>query len=160
VRLNGLEERVKIISGDVRSRQWAPKPGSFDVAVCNPPYRKPSSGRVSFSEEKRIARHELNGDLAAFLRAGAFFLRDRGRMALVYLAGRSTDLIVAMRQAGIEPKRLRMVHSFPEAEASLILLEGVKGGRTGLAVLPPLVIYRRGKDYTDEVAAMIQGARS
>jgi tRNA1Val (adenine37-N6)-methyltransferase len=158
VRLNGLEGRIKIIPGDVRGREYSLKPGSFDVAVCNPPYRRPSSGRVSVNDEKRIARHELNGDLVGFLRAGAFLLRDKGHMALVYLAGRSADLIVAMRQAGIEPKRLRMVHSFAEAEASLILLEGVKGGKAGLAVLPPLVIYRRGKkDYTNEVAAMING---
>jgi len=159
VRLNGLEGRVKIISGDVRGRQYSRQPGSFDVAVCNPPYRQPSSGRISVNDEKRMARHELNGDLADFLRAGAFFLRHKGRLALIYLAARSTDLIAAMRQVGIEPKRLRMVHSFPEAEASLILLEGVKGGKAGLAVLPPLVIYRRGKEYTDEVTAMIQGAR-
>jgi tRNA1Val (adenine37-N6)-methyltransferase len=158
VRLNGLEGRVKIISGDVRGRQDSPKPASFDVAVCNPPYRRPSSGRISVNDEKRIARHELNGDLVAFLRAGALLLRNKGRMALVYWADRSADLIVAMRQAGIEPKRLRLVHSFSEAEASLILLEGMKGGKAGLAVLPPLVIYRGGKDYTDEVAAIVRGA--
>ena len=159
VRLNGLEGRVKIISADVRGRQYAPQPGSFDVAVSNPPYRRPSSGRISVNDEKRIARHELNGDLLAFLRAGALLLRDKGRIAFVYLAGRAADLVVAMRQTGIEPKRLRMVHSFREAEASLILIEGVKGGRAGLAVLPPLVIYRRAKDYTDEVAAIVRGAR-
>jgi tRNA1Val (adenine37-N6)-methyltransferase len=158
VRLNGLEGRVKIISGDVRGRKDSPKPASFDVAVCNPPYRRPSSGRISVNDEKRIARHELNGDLVAFLRAGALLLRNKGRMALVYWADRSADLIVAMRQAGIEPKRLRLVHSFSEAEASLILLEGMKGGKAGLAVLPPLVIYRGGKDYTDEVAAIVRGA--
>jgi tRNA1Val (adenine37-N6)-methyltransferase len=157
VRLNGLESRIKIISGDVRRREYSLKPGSFDVAVCNPPYRRPSSGRISVNDEKRIARHELNGDLVGFLRAGAFLLRNKGRMALVYLAGRAADLIVAMRQTGIEPKRLRMVHSFPEAEASLILLEGVKAGKAGLAVLSPLVIYREGNHYTDEAMAMING---
>lgn len=159
VRLNGLEGRVRIISGDVRGGQYYPKPGSFDVAVCNPPYRTPGTGRISVNDEKRIARHELTGDLVAFLRAGSSLLRNKGRMALVYLAGRSADLVIAMRQSGIEPKRLRMVQSFPETQASLILLEGVKGGKMGLAVLPPLVIYRRSNEYTDEAAAIIQGAR-
>ena len=60
--------------------------GIFDVAVCNPPYRDPSSGRTSVDDERRIARHELNGGLGDFLGAGAFFLRNKGRMALVYLA--------------------------------------------------------------------------
>jgi tRNA1Val (adenine37-N6)-methyltransferase len=155
VRLNGLDGRITIITADVRNRRDLPKQGAFDVAVCNPPYRKPGSGRISRNDERRIARHELHGDVGDFLRAGAFLLRQKGRMALVYLAARSADLIVAMRQAGIEPKRLRMVHSFPDAEASLLLIEGVKGGSAGLTVLPPLVIYGRDKVYTDEVKAMI-----
>jgi tRNA1Val (adenine37-N6)-methyltransferase len=62
-----------------------------------------------------------------------------------------------MREARIEPKRMRMVHSFAGAEASLVLVEGVKGGRSGVEVLAPLTIYLRGKEYTKEVAAMIAG---
>ena len=158
VRLNGLDGQIQIVHGDVRRRRRMPDGGIFDVAVSNPPYRNPSSGRISVHDERRIARHELNGGLGDFLSAGAFFLRNKGRVALVYLAPRSAELIVAMRQAGLEPKRLRMVHSFHDAEASMVLLEGVKGGRAGLAVLPPLTVYRRGKEYTDEVIAMIAGA--
>jgi tRNA1Val (adenine37-N6)-methyltransferase len=97
--------------------------------------------------------------LKDFIVAGAFLLRAKGRMALVYPALRCVDLLAAMRAAGVEPKRLRMVHSFAPTRASLVLAEGVKGGRSGLEVLAPLAIYRRGKDYTDEVAAMIAGAR-
>ena len=158
VRLNGLDGQIQIVHGDVRSRRHMPDAGIFDVAVCNPPYRDPSSGRTSVHDERRIARHVLNGGLGDFLGAGAFFLRNKGRVALVYLALRSAELIVAMRQAGLEPKRLRMVHSFHDAQASMVLLEGVKGGRAGLAVLPPLTVYRRGKEYTNEVTAMIAGA--
>jgi tRNA1Val (adenine37-N6)-methyltransferase len=159
VRLNRLDGRITIITGDVREKNDLLKPGSFDVAVCNPPYRKPSTGRISINDERQSARHELNGDLGDFLRAGASFLRRKGRMAMVYLAERSADLISAMRQAGLEPKRLRMVHSYCHAEASLLLVEGVKGGRASLAVLAPLTIYRSRKDYTDEAMAIINGAR-
>jgi tRNA1(Val) A37 N6-methylase TrmN6 len=77
-------------------------------------------------------------------------------MAIVYSAGRSIDLLSAMREARIEPKRMRMVHSFAGVEASVVLVEGVKGGRSGVEVLAPLTIYR-GKEYTEEVAAMIAG---
>ena len=85
-------------------------------------------------------------------------LRTKWRLAIVYPAVRCIDLLAAMRQARIEPKRLRMVHSFYEVEASLILAEGVKGGKSGVEVSPPLVIYRRGKEYTGEVASMIAGS--
>jgi tRNA1Val (adenine37-N6)-methyltransferase len=158
VRLNGLQGRVRIVAGDLRNRKNLPPAGSFDAAVCNPPYRQPGSGRVSINDEKRIARHELHGDLGAFLRAGTFLLRNKGRLALVYPAVRCIDATFAMREARIEPKRLRMVHSFPDAAASLVLLEGVKNGRTGLTVEKPLTIYRRDKEYTEEAAEIIAGA--
>jgi tRNA1Val (adenine37-N6)-methyltransferase len=157
VRLNELDARIKIISGDVRTRQNFPGAAGADVVVCNPPYRKPGSGRISADDERQIARHETSGDLGEFLGAAAFLLRNKGRMALVYAAERCTDLFLALRQARLEPKRLRMVHSFRDVEASLVLIESVKSGRPGLTVEQPLTIYRRGKDYSEEVAAMIAG---
>jgi tRNA1Val (adenine37-N6)-methyltransferase len=157
VQLNGLERRIQILSGDVRAGERLAAEASFDVAVCNPPYRKPSSGRISPNDERQVARHETQSELGDFLRAGAFLLRAKGRMAIVYSAVRSVDLLSAMREARIEPKRMRMVHSFAGAEASLVLVEGVKGGRSGVEVLAPLTIYLRGKEYTEEVAAMIAG---
>ena len=159
VELNDLAERIRICRGDVRTINAVAAAASFDVVVCNPPFRQPSSGRISRDDEKRIARHETTGELSDFLRAGRFLLREKGLMSLVYSAVRSADVIFAMRQARLEPKRLRMVHSFQDAEASLLLVEGVKGGRAGLKVLPPLIIYRPGKQYSEEVAAIIAGGR-
>lgn len=155
---NELQSRIKIAHGDVRSPNQIAGAGVFDVAICNPPYRKSTSGRLSENRERQMARHEIAGGLAEFLGAGSFLLRAHGRIALVYNAVRSVDLLSAMRHAGLEPKRLRFVHSFAGAKASLVLVEAIKGGRSGLEVLPPLIVYRRDKTYSAEVASMIAGA--
>jgi tRNA1Val (adenine37-N6)-methyltransferase len=157
VQLNGFEKRITILHGDVRAIDRIAEPESHDVVVCNPPYREPSSGRVSPNSEKQIARHEIKGSLHDFLRAGDYLLPVKGRMAVIYQAARCLDLLEAMREVGIEPKRLRMVHSFADAVASLVLVEGVKGGRSALKVLAPLVIYERDKKYTFEVQSMLAG---
>jgi tRNA1Val (adenine37-N6)-methyltransferase len=125
--------------------------------VCNPPYRKPTSGRLSPNSEKRIARHEVMGTIDDFVVAGAYLLAAKGRMAMVYPVVRCVDLLAAMRRAGIEPKRLRMVHSSSDAEASLILAEGVKGARAGITTLPPLIVYGADGRYSREVATMLRG---
>jgi tRNA1Val (adenine37-N6)-methyltransferase len=156
VRLNGVEERVSICHGDVRAPAALGAAASFDVAVCNPPYRAPLSGRVSPDPEKRIARHEFTGALGHFLHAGHFLLRRKGRLALIYPAFRCVDALVAMRAAGLEPKRLRMVHSSRGSAASLVLMEGIKGGKSDLAVEAPLFIYGRERRYGAEVAAMLR----
>ncbi|MBI2534747.1 MAG: tRNA1(Val) (adenine(37)-N6)-methyltransferase [Deltaproteobacteria bacterium] len=157
-RLNQLASRVTILQCDVRRIAKVLPPGGVDLVVCNPPYRKPASGRVSPDAEKRIARHEIAGGLIDFVQAGAYLLRVNGRMAVVYPAVRTVDLLAAMRAAGLEPKRLRMVYSFAGAEASLVLVEGAKGGRSGMKILAPLVIYEKGKQYGPEVASILAGA--
>jgi tRNA1Val (adenine37-N6)-methyltransferase len=158
VKLNRLEKQIQIRRGDVRFIESLGSPQSVDVVVCNPPYRRRESGRTSPNDEKQIARHEIHGALSDFLNAGAFLLRPKGRIALVYLASRAVDLLASMRAFKIEPKRLRMVHSFCGGAASLVLVEGVKGGRAGARIEPPLMIYRRGKEYSDEAAAIIAGS--
>ncbi len=158
--LNGLDKRIQIVQGDVSAISRIAEAERFDVVLCNPPYRKPSSGRVSQNAERKIARHEVAGTLQEFLAAGTYLLRLKGRMALVYPAVRCIDLLQAMRNAGLEPKRLRMVHSFADMEASLVLVEGTKGGKSGIKILSPLIVYRSGKKYSPEVRAMLGGSTS
>ena len=157
--LNGVGGRVRVVRGDVRELESGFPAGSFDAAVCNPPYRPPRSGRVNPDRERLLARHEVEGGLADFVRAGAYLLRHRGRMCLVYPPGRAVELFSVMRQRGIEPRRVRFVHSFAGADATLVLAEGVKGARKHLTVLPPLTIYRGENEYTDETADLLQAWR-
>ncbi len=155
VAINDLTDRVAILQGDVRS--VAPKfaPRDYDIVVSNPPYRKLNSGRVNPNPERYIARHEAKASLADFLRGGAHLLRSGGKMALVYPATRANDLLVGMRNEDIEPKRVRFVHSFAGGPATLILVEGIKGARSDLKVMAPLVVYSKGKQYMGEVSAML-----
>jgi tRNA1Val (adenine37-N6)-methyltransferase len=155
--LNGFQDRVQVITGDVRAIGDTMAAGAYDAVVSNPPYRPTSSGRISPNSEKRIARHEFVGTLHHFLRAGHYLLRQRGRMALVFPAYRSVDLLAAMRAAGLEPKRLRMVHSVAIGAAALVLAEGVKGGRSELVVEAPLCVYDDERRYSEEVARMLAG---
>ena len=157
VELNGLAQRISMRSGDVRVLDTLGEAGSFDVAVCNPPYRSPLSGRVSPQSERRLARHEFAGGLKHFLQAANALLKRRGRLALIYPAFRCVDVLTSMRAAGIEPKRFRMVHSSPGSEASLVLVEGVRGAKSEIAVSAPLIVYDQPRRYGAELAAMLSG---
>lgn len=159
VRLNDLQDRVEIVKGDVRAIERAARPEIFDVAVTNPPFRRSASGRMSAGAEQRIARHETEGVLVDFLRAAAYLLGAKGRLTVVYPAVRSIDVLASMRDSDIEPKRIRLVHAFVNTEATLILAEGVKGGRAGADILAPLIVYKRAKEYTDEAASITAGSK-
>jgi len=146
VRLNELEERVQIETGDVRT--WAQgQEARFDRVVCNPPFRARCRGRVSTGEERRVSRHEMHGTLRDFIRTGARLLRKGGTLSMVHLPERLTDIMLEMRTCRVEPKRMRMVHSRNGEGARLLLVEGRSHGRPGLEVEAPLFIY-----VDDEVA--------
>jgi tRNA1Val (adenine37-N6)-methyltransferase len=155
---NGFAERIQILHCDIRRIRSLSRPETFDSVVCNPPYRRASSGRVSPNPEKQLARHEFAGDLKDFLSAGSFLLRLKGSFAIVYLAQRTAELLASLRDLRLEPKRVRTVHSRLGSNASLVLVEAVKGGRAGVEIAPALIVYDDEKNYTPEVAAMIEGS--
>ncbi len=151
VRINGLGTKVRILRGDYRDVAGIFPPQSFDHVVSNPPYHPSGSGRVSPNRSRAQARHELTGSVEAVVDAARYLLRTKGRLWLCYPPARLASLLGCLRGYGFEPKRLRMVHGRKELPACMALLESVRGGREGLEVLPPLILYRNGNAYTEEL---------
>ncbi len=136
-RLNGCENRMAVVRGDVRHLPFMA--GIANLVVCNPPYRKIKSGRINPNPQKAIARHEILASLDDLLRAGAALLTRKGRFALVYPAVRLTEVFVRMRHFNLEPKRLRLHYPDLDSGAKLALVEATLGGNPGLEILPPLL---------------------
>ncbi len=132
--LNGYPLEVRC--GDLRDWRSFFAPGSFDLVVSNPPYWK--RGGPAAAGSRGVARQEScsPGELCA---AAAGLLRRRGKFCLVYPPERLGELICAMTEAGLEPKRLRLVHKDASSAPCAALLEGVRDGGKGLEVLPPLL---------------------
>jgi len=155
--LNRLDDRVSMVQGDVCAVEQLFSAASFDVAVCNPPYRGLITGRINPDPERRVARHEIRARLRDFVRAGHYLLRRGGKMALVYPAPRMVDLLHAMREGRVEPKRVRLVQSFEGSGATLVLAEGIKGASRELKIMRALVVYTKERRYTSEMEAVLAG---
>ncbi len=149
--LNGLTDRLAFVCADVKEIQASYAAGAYDLVTANPPYRLPGSGRISPVSAVAQARHETTAGLKDFVSAAAFLLRNRGRLAMIHLPERLTDICAALRTAGLEPKRMRFVHPFSDRPAKMVLIEAVKGVKPGLAVLPPLMIYKSQREYCQEI---------
>ncbi len=148
---NGLSSRVEVVCGDLRRLERRDLGGAFDWVVSNPPFRHRGSGRLAGNDSRALARHEISVVLEDVLQAARRLLDPGGRVSLVYDAGRAADLLSGMRAAGLEPKRLRGVHGTPRHAARLLLVEGIRGGRPGLRVEPPLFLFAAPGRYTPEV---------
>lgn len=159
VRANGFHDRCTIVHGDVRAMNGLVSPESMELVVCNPPYRKCTSGRHNGHDQVARARHELDGTVDDFIRAAAFAVKNRGRVVFVYPAARCASLVAALVGHRLVPKRLQPVYSYPEANAAcLVLLESRKNGGEGLDILSPFYIYRqKNGPYTLAMERLYQG---
>jgi tRNA1Val (adenine37-N6)-methyltransferase len=148
---NGFRERIIPVDRDVKYLSRSIAPGAFDVLVANPPYTRAGSGRTSPSAVRQSARQDRATSLPVWLNRHDL-LKNKGRFFLVFPAHRAGELICLLRERTLEPKRLRFVHSFQDKPASLLLLEAVKAGGTGLEVLPPLIVHGPGGEHSKELA--------
>ena len=136
--LNGLSDRLTPIAADIRD--FTPHK-EFELVFTNPPYMKSDSGKANTLSKKNIARHEIFGDISDFMREGARILKYGGTLAAVYRPDRLTDIICAMRENSLEPKRMTLVFADTSSEPSMALIEAKKGGRSGMLITSPLIIY-------------------
>jgi len=154
VEANAMSDRVRIVTGDMKSINHAKVDGPVDIILSNPPYRKIDSGRINPHKMKAVARHELAVTLDDVAGTAKRLLRTAGKFVIIYPSWRMTDLLTSMKEHSIEPKRLRVVHSRLGDEAGLVVVEGVKGGQPGLSIEAPLYIYEKDERYTPEVENM------
>lgn len=137
---NRLTDRLTFRCIDLRQVRQHFSTGSFDLVVCNPPYYPPASGKVSADNARRTARSETEANLADICAAASYLLRWGGKFCLVHKPERLTDTACALREAGMEPKRLRFVQNRPDTAPSLFLIEGCRGGKPGVDIQPPLLL--------------------
>lgn len=131
---NGWSDRIEVVEGDVADRALA-KSGSADLVVCNPPYVAPGRGRPAAAPRARAR----SGSLEVFLDAARRLAGKRARVCFVYPAIESTTLLTSLRARGLEPKRMRFVHSKPKSPARIVLIEAMPAKPGGLVVEAPLV---------------------
>ena len=133
---------------------WEDAPlDQLSLVTCNPPYKAPNAGMQSLSDAQRIARHEILCDIDDVCRAAARLLKFGGRLCLCNRPERLSDVIAAMKQNNIEPKRLRFVSKNPQTAPWLFLIEGKKGSKPFMTVEPQMYVWDE-NGYTPEMQSI------
>lgn len=148
---NQLDEKVEIVTGDIKEAANIFGLASFDVITTNPPYMIGQHGIANESDTKAIARHEVLCTLDDILRESARILKPRGRFYMVHRPFRLAEILSKMVEVGIEPKRMRMVHPFIDKEPNMVLIEGMRGANSRMTVERPLIVYKEVGVYSDEL---------
>lgn len=134
VAYNHLEEKITIVTGDIKEASARFGAGSFEVITTNPPYMIGQHGIQNDANAKTIARHEVLCDLDDILRESAKMLKQGGRFYMVHRPFRLAEIFSKMVAYHIEPKRMRLVYPFVDKEPNMVLIEGLRGGKSRLTV--------------------------
>lgn len=151
VALNGLEEKIDIVTGDLKEASALLGKGVFDVVTCNPPYMIGEHGLTGGNQQKTIARHEVLCAFEDVAREAAAVLKPGGIFYLVHRPFRLVELFNTLTRHDLEPKRMKLVHPFVDKEPNMVLIEAKKGGNSRITVESPLIVYKEPGVYTDEI---------
>lgn len=150
IKLNKLEAEIQIIEGDLRDKKII-LPNIYDLVVSNPPYMRINDGLKNLEKAKTISRHEVSCSIDDLIKCSRRSLKDHGYLYLVHRPDRLADLLSALRNYKIEPKRLQFVHSRVDKQANLVLVEARKGAKPGLNIDAPLIVYDNQGKYSASI---------
>ncbi|MCQ2510766.1 MAG: tRNA1(Val) (adenine(37)-N6)-methyltransferase [Lachnospiraceae bacterium] len=151
VAYNHLEDRIQIVTGDIKEAAAIFAPASFDVVVSNPPYMTGQHGLVNPEEAKAIARHEILCTLEDVVSQASKVLAPRGRFYMVHRPFRLAEIMKVLMKYNLEPKRMQLVYPFVDREPNIVLIEACKNGNPRITVEKPLIVYEKPGVYTKEV---------
>lgn len=151
IELNGLSERLTAVNADLRELKGRVPFGYFDLVTMNPPYKANGAGIESSTSADKIARHETMCTLTQVCMTAAKLLNFGGRFCICIRPERLCELFCEMRASGIEPKKLRLVAKCAGKAPWLVLVEGRRGGKSGMTVMPDLFVHAENGGYSDEM---------
>ncbi len=153
--LNCSPENMRFILHDLRKIKEVLPTGYFNLVTMNPPYKPAGTGILSDTSAEKIARHETMCTIDDVCEAAALLLNFGGRMCMCHRPERLCDVICSMRLHGIEPKRLRLVQKRPDTNPWLFLIEGKRGAKPHITILPPLIIQNENGENSEELDRII-----
>ena len=149
--MNHLTDKIEIINENLLNLKDKIGAGTIDTVTVNPPYKAKNSGIINEKDTKTIARHEISCTLEDIVKESARLLNTGGNLCMVHKVERMTDIFVLFRKYKLEPKRMRLVYSKVDEPATLVLIEGIKGGKPFLKMEAPIYVYKENNTYTDQI---------
>lgn len=151
VALNGLSDKIDIVTGDIKEADFLFPSASFDCITCNPPYMIGNHGLTNPDGPKAIARHEILCSFEDVAGQTARLLKPGGHFFLVHRPFRLTEIITTLVKYKLEPKRMQLVHPYVDREPNMVLIEAVRGGKPRMKVERPLIVFRAPGEYMPEI---------
>lgn len=134
IKFNGFKRKSKIFNCNLKDLKLSDFPKSLDVIICNPPYQKVNEkSLINERPEIALARHEIEANLDDIIKKSSELLKDKGRLYMVHIAPRVTEIVTNCAKYNMQVKRMKFIFN-GDKEAYLVLIEAVKGANPGVRI--------------------------
>jgi tRNA1(Val) A37 N6-methylase TrmN6 len=157
---NGLAESIHIIHGDVKDAlrrdlsDW-PAHGSFSHAFANPPFLEAGKAQPSPDGLRAVANIANPQDLEVWVRVLATMVMLRGTATIIHRPEALGRLLAAM-ESRFGDIRVAPLFARESMASSRVIVQGVKGSKGPLQLLPGLVLHAAGSHFTPEAEAILR----
>lgn len=157
IELNGMSDKITVHNTKVQKHKDIIKHESADIVMSNPPYKKLGSSFLNLIPEIAIARHEVKLNLKKLVSCAEKMLKFGGKFYVVYDANRTAELLYHLKKKKLEPKRMFFTQPAEDKNATLVLVEAVKGGKESVTVLPTLITNNQNGDFIKSLQKTYRG---
>jgi tRNA1(Val) A37 N6-methylase TrmN6 len=157
---NGLEHRLDIISSDIGAPARAHvelglRPGTFAHVVANPPFHVQGRGRPPRDPLKAGAHAMPAGGLERWVQVMARLAASGGSATLIHRAAALREVVTSL-EGRFGALKVLPIHPRAGAPAVRILVQGRKGSRAPLTLLPGLVLHGHDSRFLPEVEEILR----
>jgi tRNA1Val (adenine37-N6)-methyltransferase len=147
---NGLEDRVRFVSGDVVNMPSELRT-AFQHVLCNPPFHDRDS-ETSPDEGRALALKDT-GNLSRWIDVGVKRTASNGTFTMIVRADRLHQVLCVLGELGV-----RVFPLWPKANAPAkrVLVQWRHGTRAPFTLLPGLVLHEASGQYTPEADAVLR----
>jgi tRNA1(Val) A37 N6-methylase TrmN6 len=157
---NGLEGRLEVISADIGAAarthaELGLRPGTFSHVVANPPFHVQGRGRPARDPIKAGAHAMPEGGLERWVQLMARLAASGGSATLIHRAEALGELL-ALLEGRFGGLRVLPIHPRAGAPAVRVLVQGRKGSRAPLTLLPGLFLHGDDNCFLPDVEAILR----
>jgi len=158
IKINNLEDKIELLNMDAKELTNEFETDTFDLITCNPPYFKLEDKSIKNDNDiKSNARHELLITLEDIFKISRKLLKNNGKLVMVHRTERLNEIIELSKKYNLEIKRLQFIYPRINEESNMIIIEAHKNGKSGLKVLPPIIVHDQEGNYNKEINEMFKG---
>ena len=152
IKLNNLENKIELLNIDAKELTKKYETDTFDLITCNPPYFKNNeTSKKNSNDIKTIARHEITITLEDIMKLSRKLLKNNGSLVMVHRVERLSEIIELSKKYNLEIKRIQFIYPKIDHEANMLLFEAVKNGKSGIKIMPPVIVHDEEGNYKEEI---------